>query len=87
MNSDESKILPVYNDREINFAFTNANLALLAKYQLDFQQAKSKKEKQDLLKNLWRIHYSVEIIEEQGIFKFLKFKNSNEKTLFLIRWG
>lgn len=90
----EDYIIPICIDNKINPIFVKANSFILEKYKNNFHSDLSASEKNTLLEQLWLEEFNISIekritasLLESEKWKELKFKDANNYSIFLLRWG
>jgi hypothetical protein len=71
----------------INPVFVKANSSLLEKYKEDFQKESTIEARFNLLTKYWQTEYKAQLRKKDNTLAYIEFKNSNDMTLFLLRWS
>lgn len=77
----------VLDNKEIDCVFLRANGILLSKFESEIDACTSDLEKQQLLIDLWKTEFDVDLIILDNIPNMLKFKSYNHYLLLLLKLG
>jgi hypothetical protein len=86
MHSDPL-VIPVIINNDPNPQFIRANVELLKKHSMLFDQMQSSQEKEDLLNDLWNTTYNACLIKDSKKYVGIRFHNTSSLSMFLLKWG
>jgi hypothetical protein len=86
MHSDPL-VIPVIINNDPNPQFIRANVELLKKNSMLFDQMQSSQEKEDLLNDLWKTTYNACLIKDYKQYTGIKFYNTGALSMFLLQWS
>ena len=80
-------IIPTIIDNCPNSQFIRANVALLDRHSVLFNQLENPLEKEELLNDLWNTEYNACLIKDTSKYTEVKFHNAGALSMFLLEWS